>query len=196
VRGDERLAVRHDIWIVRHGETEWSRSRKHTSVTDVDLTERGERDAIALGPVLRAHHFALVLASPRRRARRTAELAGFAGALVEPDLAEWHYGEYEGRTTPEIRVHAPGWTVWHGAIPGGETIEDVELRVRRVIARCDQVGGDVLCFGHGHSLRVLTAVALGFGGRAGARFALDAGATGIIGFEHEYRTLRRWNATP
>lgn len=192
--GDERHALQHEIWIVRHGETEWSRTRKHTSVTDVDLTERGERDAVALGPVLRAHPFALVLTSPRLRARRTAELAGFADALVEPDLAEWHYGEHEGRTTPEIRVDEPGWTVWHGAVPGGETIEDVERRVGRVIARCDEAGGDVLCFGHGHSLRVLTAVALGFDGRAGARFALDAGAVGVIGYEHEYRTLRRWNA--
>lgn len=187
---------RNEIWVVRHGETEWSRTGRHTSVTDLPMTERGERDAVALRPALRDHRFALVATSPSARAARTAELAGFPDAIRDPDLAEWHYGDHEGRTTSEIRAAQPGWTVWYGAIPGGETVEDVERRVRSVLSRCDEAGGDALLFGHGHCLRVLTAVALGFSGRDGCRFALEAGAIGVIGHEHEYRTLRRWNTRP
>ncbi len=127
------------------------------------------------------------------RARATAMLAGFAEAEALDDLREWDYGDEEGLTTLEIREHTPGWTIWTGPTPGGETAEQIEVRAHRVLDQVDAVGGDVLLFGHGHFLRALTAVALGFHAVDGARFALDPGRLGIVGWEHEYRTLRVWN---
>jgi len=192
----EDARVKPDIWLVRHGPTEWSEQGRHTSRTDVALTAAGTAAASALAPVLAAHDFALVLASPMTRARETARLAGFPGAEVDPDLREWDYGEIEGLTTAQIRSRGGAWadwTVWTGALPGGETPAEVGTRAERVLARAEAVAGDVLLFGHGHQLRILTAVALGFEPGGGARFVLDPAAVSMIGTEHEVRALRVWN---
>jgi probable phosphoglycerate mutase len=181
--------------MVRHGTTEWSLNGRHTGRTDLPLTPDGERRAAALAPALAGRDFALVLASPLRRARDTARLAGFPDAEVTDDLREWDYGHYEGRTTADIRTDDPGWTVWTHASPGGETPDEVRARAQRVIDRADGSGGDALLFAHGHILRVLTAVALGLAPEEGRRFALEVATVNLIGHEHEYRTLRRWNAT-
>lgn len=185
-----------ELWVVRHGETEWGAAGRHTGRTDVALTPAGRARAVAVGTWLGSHPFALVLTSPMQRARMTAELSGFPGAEPDDDLREWDYGAYEGLTTAEIRADAPGWTIWSGNVPGGETATQVDARVRRVLARSEAAGGDVLVFGHGHALRALVAVALGFAVGDGARFALDMGAIGVVGREHEYRTLRLWNVVP
>ncbi len=191
--------VVHELWLARHGETEWSASGRHTSFTDVALTDRGRLQARALAPLLRTHEFARVLVSPMRRARETAELAGFPSAVVDPDLREWDYGTLEGVTTDTIRARGAAWarwTVWDGAIPEGETIDDVARRVGAVLARADAVDGDVLYFGHGHSLRVLAAIALGFEARAGARLALAPATVSVLGPEHGLRALQQWNVRP
>ncbi len=181
------------LWLVRHGATEWSEAGRHTGRTDVALVPDGEADARALAPRLAEHRFALALTSPLRRARETAALAGFVDATVDPDLREWDYGEYEGKTTDEIRERVPGWTLWTSDPPGGETAEQVAVRARRVVDRCRDVDGDILLFAHGHVLRVLTAVYLRFDPHAGAQFALDTATLNVLGHEHEYPTLRRWN---
>jgi broad specificity phosphatase PhoE len=186
-----------ELWIVRHAETEWSAGGRHTSRTDVPLTDAGRAAAVALAPALARHRFGLVLTSPKARARDTAAAAGYAGAIVDDDLCEWDYGELEGRTTPEIRARGgafDGWTIWRGPVPGGERITDVAARVGRVLDRVEAAEGDVLCFGHGHCLRVLVAVALELDPHAGARFALDPATLGVVGAEREERALRAWNA--
>jgi probable phosphoglycerate mutase len=182
------------LWLIRHGVTEWSETGRHTGRTDVPLLPRGEEQARALMPRLCDHDFALVLTSPRQRARVTARLAGYPNAEVDDDLREWDYGEYEGRTTAEIRETIPGWTIWTGEAPGGETVAQVQARVQRVIRRCEDGDGDALLFAHAHVLRVLTAVFLGFGPRAGAQFALGTATVNVLGHEREYRALRAWNA--
>ncbi len=184
------------LWIVRHGETEWSATGRHTSTTDVPLTDAGRAAAAALAPALARHRFALVLTSPRRRARDTAAAAGFAGAEVDTDLSEWDYGDLEGLTTPEVRERGgelSDWTIWRGPVPGGETIGQVADRLRRVLDRVAEAGGDVLCFGHGHASRVLVAVALELDPLAGARFVLDPATIGIVGSERDDRALLAWN---
>ena len=185
-----------DIWLVRHGETEWSASGRHTGRTDVPLTAGGRAAASALAPVLAAHEFELVLVSPSSRALDTARLAGFADAVVDADLLERDYGDVEGRTTDEIRDRGPDWadwTVWSGAVPGGETPAEVGARAARVLAAADAAAGDVLLFGHGHQLRILTAVALDLDPRAGERFVLAPATVSIVGPEHELRAIRVWN---
>jgi broad specificity phosphatase PhoE len=187
-----------ELWIVRHAETEWSATGKHTSRTDVHLTDAGRAAAAALAPVLARHRFGLVLSSPRARARDTAAAAGFA-AQVDDDLCEWDYGELEGLTTPEIRARGGafgGWTIWRGPVPGGETITQVATRATRVLDRVAAADGDVLCFGHGHASRVLVAVALELGPEAGARFVADPATIGVVGSEREARALRAWNHRP
>jgi broad specificity phosphatase PhoE len=181
------------LWLVRHGATEWSENGRHTSYTDLPLLPEGEAAARSLAPRLADHEFAIVLTSPRQRARDTARLAGFPDAVVDDDLREWDYGELEGLTTPQLRQTTPGWSVWTGAVPGGETAADVEVRVRRVIARCREAGGDSLLFAHAHVLRVLTAVYLRFPPEAGAQFALDTATINVLGHEREEETLRLWN---
>lgn len=183
-----------DVWIVRHGETAWSATGRHTGRTDVELTDAGRRDAEDLAAMLAsAPRFGLVLTSPLRRATETARLAGLEPATVDADLREWDYGDYEGLTTPEIRARRPGWTIWTGPVPGGETIDDVATRARRVLDRCAEAAGPVVLVAHGHLLRVLTALHLGFPPSAGAAFALDAGAVGVLGHERETPALRAWN---
>jgi broad specificity phosphatase PhoE len=188
--------MKNRLFVVRHAATEWSASGRHTSFTDVALTDEGRAAAAALGPVLAREKFALVLTSPRARARDTAALAGFASAEVDDDLVEWNYGELEGQTTQQI--HERGgewrdWTIFTGAVPGGETIEQVAARARRVLARVEAAAGDVCCFGHGHMLRVLTSVALGLVPQAGARFALQPATVNVLAYEHDARALFAWN---
>ena len=180
------------IVLVRHGQTEWSASSKHTSTTDLPLTDEGRRAAAAL--TLRDREFAVVLTSPRLRARETCELAGLRGE-VDDDLAEFDYGAYEGLTTKEIREQRPWWSLWRDGCPGGETAADVGSRVDRVIARVRWADGDVALFAHGHVLRVLGARWLGLPPESGALFALDTAAVCELGFERENRVVWKWNVT-
>jgi probable phosphoglycerate mutase len=183
------------VWIVRHGETEWSRAGRHTGRTDLPLTPEGERQAGALGPRLSGVRFGLVLTSPLRRARETCRLAGLGDvAHVDPDLAEWDYGRFEGMTSAEIERSHPGWTIWTDPLPGGETAGQVAARADRVIARAVGAGGDVLLVSHGHLLRVLAVRWLGLDATEGRRFALDPATIGILGHERAARVVRTWNA--
>ncbi|MFL6138680.1 MAG: histidine phosphatase family protein [Frankiaceae bacterium] len=192
-----------EIVVVRHGETEWSRARRHTGRIDLPLTPAGERAAGALRPLLAGRSFGLVLVSPLQRASRTAELAGLDGE-PDADLMEWDYGAYEGLTTEQVRERlGRPWSLWDdGVAPGatpGESIEDVAARVRRVIARAEPVidaGSDVALVAHGHSLRILAACWLGLEPRAGAVLVLGAGAVGTLGHEHGWHALTGWNQRP
>jgi probable phosphoglycerate mutase len=181
---------------VRHGETEWSASLRHTGRTDVPLTDSGRRQARSLAAVLEGRAFALVLCSPLSRARETCELAGFGeGAVIDEDLSEWNYGEYEGLTTAEIRATRPDWWLWRDGCPGGEGPAEVGARADRVLSRVRAVsGGDVLVFAHGHILRVLTARWLAMEPAAGARFALATASLGVLGWERDTEVIERWNA--
>lgn len=184
-----------EIVVVRHGETEWSASGRHTSRTDLPLTERGRDRARALAGQLADRSFSLVLCSPLRRARETCELAGL-GDVAElcEDLHEWDYGEYEGMTTPQIRERDPDWNLWRDGCPGGESPVEVGRRADRVLERLRSAGGDAIAFAHGHILRVVTARWLAMEVSAGARFALGAGAIGVLGHERQTEVLARWNA--
>ncbi len=183
-----------ELWIVRHGETEWSRTGRHTGRTDVPLTDEGRRQAAALRRALEGRRFALVLSSPLSRAWETCRLAGFADvAQTTDDLREWDYGAFEGRTSAEIRREHPGWTIWTGEVPMGETIEAVARRAERVIDRAVAAGGDVLLFAHGHVLRILTARWLGLAPRDGRLFALATASIGVLGDENGTRVIRSWN---
>ena len=182
------------VWLVRHGETEWARLGRHTGRTDVPLTETGREQARALGRRLAGAHFGLVLTSPLSRAAETAQLAGFEGvALVEPDLREWDYGALEGRLTAEIREDYPGWSIWTGPWPEGETIEEVGARADRVLARLRDAAGDVLLFSHGHLLRVLAARWLGLPPASGSLFALGTATVSILGSDREHPVIESWN---
>jgi broad specificity phosphatase PhoE len=184
------------IVLIRHGETEWSASGRHTSFTDVPLTDAGRRAAEALGAHLGGRRFALVLRSPRERSRETCELAGYGGeAQVDDDLVEWDYGEYEGMTTPQIRESRPGWSVWTHDSPGGETAEQVGARADRVLARAVAADGDVALFAHGHYLRVLGARWIGLEPVGGANLGLDTAALCELGFERERHVIWLWNDT-
>lgn len=180
--------------LVRHGETEWSRDRRHTGRTDVPLTERGREQAAQLGARLEAEEFRAVLVSPLQRAQDTCALAGFAQqALIDPDLAEWDYGSYDGKTLQEIRASWPGWDLWRDGPRNGESLAQVEQRVDRVIARCRDVDGDVVLFAHGHVLRVLAARWLEMPANAGRRFVLEPASPSVLGYEHEWTALKGWN---
>jgi probable phosphoglycerate mutase len=182
------------VWLVRHGETEWARLGRHTSRTDVALTENGREQARALGQRLAGARFALVLTSPLSRAAETARLAGFDGvAIVEPDLREWDYGALEGRLTAEIREDYSGWSIWTGPWPEGETAEEVGARADRVLARIRAAEGDVLLFSHGHLLRVLAARWLGLPPASGALFALGTATVSILGSDRENAVIESWN---
>jgi probable phosphoglycerate mutase len=186
-----------EVVLVRHGETEWSRDRKHTSRTDVPLTAVGRLQAEVLGEALRERRFAAVWTSPRSRAAETCRLAGLGEiAVVRDELREWDYGAYEGRTTSEIRVERPGWTLWQDGVPDGETVGDVGARADRVVAELRRLDGDAAVFSHGHFLRVLTACWLGLDPRDGRLFALDTGTIGVLGYERETAVVRLWNETP
>ncbi len=178
---------------MRHGQTEWSAAGRHTSTTDLPLLQPGEDDAEQVRERLDELSFDLVLTSPRQRARRTAELAGFPDARVDDDLVEWGYGDYEGRTTEEIREDVPGWTVWTHPTPGGESADDVAARCDRVVARVRAVDGRALVFGHGHALRALAARWLGEPVTFGRHVKLDTATVSTLGFERETPVVLRWN---
>ncbi|MFC9894061.1 acid phosphatase [Nocardia sp. NPDC127579] len=193
-RGDARLVV------LRHGETAWSRDRKHTGRTDLPLTELGEQQARAAGPLIAELKLRdpLVLVSPRQRAVRTAELAGLTDYAIDDDLVEWDYGDYEGRTTPEIRVNAPGWTIWTGAVPGGEPAAEVQARADRVLDSALPVLAerDVVLVGHGHFSRALIARWAELALVEGRRFAMSTAALSVLGYDHDARTIHAHNLLP
>ncbi|MDG4800942.1 histidine phosphatase family protein [Micromonospora sp. WMMD980] len=184
-----------EILLVRHGETTWSASHRHTSYTDLELTADGERQARALVPLLAGRRFVRVLSSPRQRATRTAHLAGLTVDATDPDLAEWNYGDYEGRTTAAITEERPGWTIWTDGGPGGESPEQVAARLDRVLDRVAPLleRGSVALVGHGHSLRVLGARWIGLPPSAGGSLRLDTATLSVLGHEHGRRVIQRWN---
>jgi len=182
------------LHLVRHGATEWSASGQHTSRTDIALTADGERQARDLVPMLEGLNVAAVLCSPMQRARRTCELAGLSDrAEVDDDLREWNYGDYEGVTTATIRTTVPGWTVWTGTCPGGESIAEVAARADRLIARVRATAGDTIVFAHGHVLRVVAARWCELDPLEGRRFVLDPATLSTLGWERETPAIRRWN---
>jgi probable phosphoglycerate mutase len=190
------------VYLLRHGETEWSRTGRHTSQTDLALTPIGERRAADAGRLLAAmrggEEPALVASSPRTRALRTAELAGLSVGTVTEELAEWDYGEYEGLSTPTIRETVPGWTVWTHPSPGGETAAQVGARAARVVewARAALPDGDVILVGHGHFSRVFVATWLGLPPDGGVHFGLDAAAVSVLGDERGVPQVKRLNVPP
>jgi broad specificity phosphatase PhoE len=187
--------VAEHIFIVRHGETEWSLNGRHTGSTDLPLTEHGREQAAGLGRELDGQPFELVLSSPLERARDTCELAGFgAAAELCDDLREWDYGDFEGMTTPEIHSAHPTWNLWRDGCPGGESPAQIAARVERVLARISGAHGDAIAFAHGHVLRVLTARWLRMEVSAGARFKLAAAAVGVLGYERDTEVIERWSA--
>jgi probable phosphoglycerate mutase len=183
-----------EVWLVRHGETEWSRDGRHTSVTDLPLTEVGESIAHEVGERLACEEFDLVLTSPRLRARHTAALIGHEDAEVDEDLVEWGYGDYEGITTAEIRETVPGWTIWSHPVPGGESAEQVTERLDRVVERAHAEAGRVLLVGHGHALRALTARWLGLPVTDGRLLRLDTATVSVLGYERGTPVILRWNS--
>ena len=190
-----------EIWLMRHGETAWSRTGQHTGGADIALTPEGEQQARALGAALKGQKFDRVFSSPLRRAQRTCELAGFAAeAVLTADLREWNYGRYEGLTSEDIQRERPGWSIWDEGPAGGETIEEVAARAARVIEAVLEPGagreGRVALFAHGHILRVLTATWLGLEPRGARYFALSTGSISVLGYERETRVIRSWNAVP
>jgi broad specificity phosphatase PhoE len=183
-----------ELWLIRHGETAWSLSGAHTGRTDLPLTPEGERKAAALRPKLAGHDFALVLTSPLQRARRTCELAGFgARAIIEPNLSEWDYGDYEGRSTDDIHRERPGWSLFRDGVQGGETIQQVATRSRAVIERAVSVHGNVALFAHGHILRILTACWLEMTPDSARSFFLGTGGVSTLGHERETPVIVTWN---
>ncbi|HEY2947680.1 MAG TPA: histidine phosphatase family protein [Micromonosporaceae bacterium] len=181
--------------VIRHGQTEWSASGRHTSYTDLELTDDGERQARELGARLAGRNFAAVLSSPRKRALRTAELAGLTVSDVDDDLVEWDYGEYEGLTTKQIRSVRPDWSLWTDGCPGGESPEEVGARLDGVLERAgaplDQ--GDVVLVAHGHCLRVAAARWIGLPPAGGGLFRLDTGTLSELGHEHGRPVILQWN---
>jgi broad specificity phosphatase PhoE len=183
-----------EVVLVRHGETEWTRSRQHTSRTDIPLTDEGRRQARLVGDALRGLAFELVLTSPLQRARQTCELAGFGDvAQVREELTEWDYGEYEGRTTADIRAGRADWSLWRDGAPGGESAPDVGRRADRVIEELRGARLDALVFGHGHQLRVLAARWLELPPEDGRLFLLSTATISILGYERENAVIARWN---
>ena len=183
------------VFAIRHGETAWSLSGQHTGTTDIPLTAKGRRLAEQMRPVLAREVFARVLTSPLARARETCALAGLGeAAVIDPDLAEWNYGAYEGLTPAQIHETAPGWLIFRDGCPGGEAPEDVGARVDRVIARARAVEGDVALFAHGHVLRVLAPRWIGLPPGAGQHFLLDTGTLNVLGYYRGVPAVKTWNA--
>jgi broad specificity phosphatase PhoE len=184
-----------DVVLVRHGETEWSANGRHTSTTDLELTPTGEEQAREIGTRLSGRTFAAVLSSPRRRARRTAEVAGLAVTAVDDDLAEWDYGSYEGLTTAQILTDRPDWSLWTDGGPGGESPDQITVRVDRLLARVRPLlsTGDVALVGHGHCLRVVAARWVGLPANGGALLKLDTATLSELGWEHGRPVVLHWN---
>ena len=185
-----------ELWLVRHGSTEWTVSRQHTGRTDIPLNADGEQRARSLEPVLATHSFAAVFTSPLQRARRTAALAGFEDAVVDEQLVEVDYGDYEGRTTAQIREERPDWFLWRDGCPNGESIDDAGRRADELLSRLAAVEGDVVVFGHGHFSRIVGARLLGLPPSDGKLLSLGPGSVSVIGSEHEVRAIRHWNWQP
>ncbi|NYE95950.1 putative phosphoglycerate mutase [Psychromicrobium silvestre] len=190
------------LWLLRHGETEWSKSGQYTGLTDLPLTEQGEQQALSARPALAGTDFDLVLSSPLQRARRTAELVGFPDAVVEPLAHEWDYGDYEGVHSAEVRRRHPGYLIWNDGVPGGETIEQVAARADQVIARVltpqtegplsGQVVGNALVVAHGHFLRILTARWLDLEAREGKHFVLGTAKVCTLGWDKRTPAIEQW----
>lgn len=184
-----------NLYLVRHGETAWSKSGQHTSRTDLDLTPTGVEQALTLRRRLDPDDFGLVLSSPRQRARRTAELAGFTDYEVTEDLAEWDYGDYEGMTSDQIRAEHPGWRLWFNGPKNGETAEQVRARLTRVVQRVRESGVEnAICFGHGHASRVLALCWLDFPLIFGQSFPLATASVSVLGREKESWAVLHWNS--
>jgi probable phosphoglycerate mutase len=184
----------HQIWLIRHGETEWSLSGAHTSRTDIPLTRAGCEKAAEMGRYLANRPFALVLTSPLLRARETCRLAGFGDvARIEANLHEWDYGDYEGLTTAQIQQQRPGWSLWKDGTPKGESIDHAAARAQAVIARALDATGDVALFAHGHILRILAACWIGLPPVSGRLFALSTATLSTLGYERETRVISSWN---
>jgi probable phosphoglycerate mutase len=182
------------LWLIRHGETEWSLSGAHTSRTNIPLTERGKERAAKIRDYLAQRKFSLVLTSPLLRARETCRIAGYADAAqIEENLREWDYGIFEGRTTADIRKDQHDWSIWDSPVPEGEPVEHVAARAQKVIDRALQAGGDVALFAHAHILRILAATWLGLEPRGGRLFALGTGSVSTLGYERENRVISTWN---
>jgi probable phosphoglycerate mutase len=184
-----------EVFLIRHGETEWSLSGQHTGSTDIPLTDHGEAAARLLAPVLADRDFSLVLCSPLQRARRTCELAGLGGqATIDPDLAEWNYGSYEGLTPAAIREQHPGWLMFRDGCPAGESPAEMGERVDRVISRVRQNGGRVALFAHGHVFRVFVARWIELSPSHGAHFLLDTSTLTILSYYRGIPAVKCWNA--
>jgi probable phosphoglycerate mutase len=185
------------VVLVRHGETEWSKDGRHTGTSDIPLTEHGRDQARRLKPELQHWQFALVLSSPLQRSVDTCRLAGYGDRVqLRPDLVEWDYGNYDGRTSKQIEAERPGWSLWRDGGPGGETAAEVGKRVDRVIAEVRRVQGNALLFAHGHVLRVLAARWLVQPPEDGRLYALDTAALSVLGYEHQDAVISRWNQPP
>jgi broad specificity phosphatase PhoE len=183
-----------NVFAIRHGETAWSLSGQHTGTTDIPLTENGRRLAERMRPVLATNAFELVLCSPMQRARETCELAGLGDkVIIEPDLVEWDYGDYEGLTPKQINEAAPGWLIFRDGCPGGEAPDQVGARVDRVIARARAVAGNTALFAHGHVLRVFVARWIGLPASGGQHFLLNTGTLCVLGYYHEIPAVQIWN---
>jgi broad specificity phosphatase PhoE len=183
------------IWLIRHGETAWSRTGQHTGRTDLPLLPEAEPELKALKPHLK-HAFVLVLSSPLQRARQTAKLVGFDSFEQDDNLMEWDYGAYDGKTRDEIQKLVPGWSIWTHGAPQGEMLEEVARRARKVIERARAASGDVALISHGHMLRVLAACWLGLPPANGEHFALSAGSISVLGYEYESPVVAQWNWLP
>jgi len=192
------------LWLIRHAETEWSRSGRHTSHTNLPLTDDGERMARELAPTLHGRTFSRVWSSPLQRARHTCEIVGLASIMeIDPDLMEWNYGDYEGLTSEAIARERPGWDLWRHGCPRGETLEEVRTRADRVLARVLGVfapsatpeGGDIALFSHGHFLRAFVSAWLELPPSRGRSFGLHADSVSILGFEHGTRVIWSWDWT-
>lgn len=193
-RGEDMSERRQKLWLIRHGETAWSIAKRHTGRTDIPLTSAGEHQAADLRKALAGQRFSLVFCSPLIRARETCRLAGYGEvASLNEDLLEWDYGIYEGKTTQEIRLELPDWSIWTTSVPKGESIEQVSHRAQRVIEQALTADGPVALFAHAHILRILTACWLGLPPEAGRLFVLDTASISVLGYERETRVITSWN---
>lgn len=194
---NEKPSTRPEIWLIRHGETEWSLSGQHTGRTDIPLTDNGRVQAEALKPVLAQQPFDQVLCSPLTRAQDTCKLAGLAGQMqLEPRLLEWNYGIYDGRKTKDIRAEVPGWSVWDSPIPEGEDVAAIEQRAQSLIAHLLTLEGRIALFAHAHILRVLAGCWIADDARLGAHLILGTASISRLGFERDYRSILQWNQMP
>jgi broad specificity phosphatase PhoE len=192
------MAQKIELWLIRHGETAWAISGQHTGTTDIPLTDRGRERAKGIRDYLQHRSFKKVFVSPLGRARETCAIAGYGDeAIVEPNLAEWNYGDFEGKTTAEIREKYPDWLIWNGPVPNGETVEQVGQRTDKVIARSlaelGEDGGAIALFAHGHVLRILTARWLELAADNGRLFALGTGSVSVLGLERDQHVIQAWN---